>query len=95
MQNTAPVGGDGHQFTGWCLDPHDLCVAKLCAFRLKDTDFVGALLDAAMVDPEVIAERIVTVPPRYQDRTENSLTWLQAWRASGGARSPARGLAPS
>jgi hypothetical protein len=28
------VAPDGEpQYTGWCLDKEDLCVAKLCAFR--------------------------------------------------------------
>jgi len=36
------------QFTGWCLDKEDLCVAKLCAFREKDRNFVAALLEAGL-----------------------------------------------
>jgi len=32
--NTAPPGGEP-QFTGWCLEPHDLCVAKLALFARK------------------------------------------------------------
>ena len=32
--NTAAAGG-GTQFTGWCLDKEDLCVAKLCAFERR------------------------------------------------------------
>lgn len=32
--NTAAPGGEP-QYTGWCLDKEDLCVAKLCAFRNK------------------------------------------------------------
>ena len=30
--NTAALSGEP-QFTGWCLDKEDLCVAKLCALR--------------------------------------------------------------
>ncbi len=30
--------------TGWCLDPHDLAVAKLIAGRPKDNDFVDILI---------------------------------------------------
>lgn len=36
----------GKQYTGLCLDPADLCVAKLCAGREKDRAFVAALLTA-------------------------------------------------
>jgi hypothetical protein len=54
--NTA-AAGSGVQFTGWCLDKEDLCVAKLCAFRQKDQNFVSALLKVGLVDPGVIAAR--------------------------------------
>jgi hypothetical protein len=50
--NTAPSGEP--QFTGWCVDKEDLCVAKLCALREKDQNFVAALLDASLVDADVI-----------------------------------------
>lgn len=41
--NTAAPSGEP-RFTGWCLDKEDLCVAKLCALREKDRNFVTALL---------------------------------------------------
>ena len=47
-------------------DKEDLCVAKLCAFREKDQNFVSALLEAGLVDPGVIAARLATVPERYR-----------------------------
>lgn len=52
------------KFIGWCLDKEDLCVAKLCALREKDQNFVDALIAADLVDPQVIATRLVTVPER-------------------------------
>jgi hypothetical protein len=33
--------------TAYCLEPHDLCAAKLCAGRPKDLDYVQAALDTA------------------------------------------------
>jgi hypothetical protein len=42
--NTAAPTGEP-RFTGWCLDKEDLCVAKLIAFREKDLNFVGSLLE--------------------------------------------------
>ena len=42
--NTAAPAGQP-QFTGWCLDKEDLCVAKLCAFREKDRNFALSHLD--------------------------------------------------
>jgi uncharacterized nucleotidyltransferase DUF6036 len=55
--NTAAPAG-APQFTGWCLDKEDLCVAKLCAFREKDRNFVAALVSAGLVDAAVIASRL-------------------------------------
>lgn len=73
--NTAAASGDP-QFTGWCLDKEDLCVAKLCAFREKDRNFVGALLHANLVDPGVIAKRLVTVDERYRAAVEPAARWV-------------------
>lgn len=40
-----------------CLDPHDLVVSKLVAGREKDYRFARALIDAELVDPDVLRER--------------------------------------
>lgn len=70
----APVGEP--RFTGWCLDKEDLCVAKLCAFREKDRNFVAALLDAGLVDSGVIAKRLGMVPDKNLPGTKRALLWL-------------------
>jgi hypothetical protein len=54
--NTAAPSGKP-RYTGWCLDPEDLCIAKLCALREKDQNSVAALLDAGLVDSDVITAR--------------------------------------
>lgn len=74
--NTAPPGSQ-HQFTGWCLERHDLCAAKLCALRTKDQNFVGALLDAGLVDPAVIDARLTEVDGKG-DATLRARQWLRA-----------------
>jgi hypothetical protein len=79
VQNTntaAPTGTP--QFTGWCLDKEDLCVAKLCALREKDQNFVAALLDAQLVDAVTIAARLPTVPEQFQPGSVRALAWLDA-----------------
>ena len=73
--NTAGAGGEP-QFTGWCLDKEDLCVAKLCAFREKDQNFVSALLEVGLVDSSVIATRLTTVPERYRPSAACAAEWL-------------------
>ncbi len=44
--------------TGWCLEPHDLAIAKLVAGRQKDLEFVRAMADHRMVSREVLSERL-------------------------------------
>jgi hypothetical protein len=76
--NTAGPGG-GPQFTGWCLDKEDLCVAKLCALREKDQNFVSELLLAGLVDSAMITTRLTTVPERHQPAAERATGWLTSW----------------
>jgi hypothetical protein len=61
-----------------CLDKEGLCVAELYALREKDQNFVAALLDAGLVDAEVIAKRLGTVPNKHPPATERALGWLAA-----------------
>ena len=81
--NTAAPAGEP-QFTGWCLDKEDLCVAKLCALREKDQAFVAALLAHGLVDPAVILERVPTVGPRHQAAAGRAAAWISARRDSPG-----------
>lgn len=60
-----------------CLDPHDLCVAKLYAGREKDRHFVAALLRAGLVDPEIIRTRVPLVAAS-QGHADRVLRWLDA-----------------
>jgi hypothetical protein len=78
LQNTNTAASTGEQgFTGWCLDKEDLCVAKLCAFREKDRNFVAALLDASLVDADLIASRLPTVPREHVPTIERAQAWLE------------------
>jgi len=73
----APTGAP--QFTGWCLDKEDLCVAKLCALREKDRNFVAALLVAGLVDSDVIAARLGMLTERSRPNAERAAAWLASW----------------
>ncbi len=44
--------------TGWCVDPHDLCIAKLVACREKDLEYVRAVIKSGHVLPELLIERL-------------------------------------
>ena len=77
VQNENTAAPAGHpQYIGWCLDKEDLCVAKLCAFREKDRNFVDALITDDLVDPALIASRLQTVPERYHSSIDRANTWL-------------------
>ena len=67
------------QFTGWCLDKHDLCVAKLCAHREKDRNFVRALLDSGLVERDELATRMQLVDDAHADAAAVADRWLAAW----------------
>lgn len=47
---------------GWCLEPHDLALAKLVAWREKDTQFVRALIEAGLLDCDLLLQRCETLP---------------------------------
>ncbi len=73
--NTAAPAGEP-RFTGWCLDKEDLCVAKLCALREKDRNFVQALLDASLVDAAIIAGRLRELQATHPTAADRALNWL-------------------
>lgn len=45
----------------WCLEPHDLWISKAVAGRPKDLEFCDALLEAGLVDPDRLQERVAEV----------------------------------
>lgn len=45
---------------GWCLEPHDLVIAKLVRGDPKDYAFADALRSISAVDPSVLTDRLAT-----------------------------------
>jgi len=77
VQNANTAAPEGRpEFTGWCLEKHDLCASKLCAFREKDINFVSALLDAGLVYAGTIAERMRNLPDDKATKADRALPWL-------------------
>jgi hypothetical protein len=56
--------------TGWCVELHDVCASKLAAAREKDLDYVAALLNAGLIKPDVLKNRISTLPITPASRNE-------------------------
>ena len=53
--------------TAWCLDMIDLVVSKLAAGRLKDYEFINAILRIGLADFDQVVKRIQTfAEPRQQ-----------------------------
>lgn len=85
VQNANTAAPDGEpQYAGWCLDKEDLCVAKLCAFREKDQNFVAALMRSALVDRETILTRLTAVDERYRPAAELASSWLRSFETGKG-----------
>jgi hypothetical protein len=81
VQNPNTAGPTGRpQFTGWCLDKEDLCVAKLCAFREKDRNFVAALLHTQLVDVQTILTRLSRVQTRHRAAADRATSWCESAR---------------
>ena len=61
-QRLVLVTGENTRFIrGWCLEVHDLAVAKLVAGRSKDLDFVEHLFRGRLVTASTIEKRLETV----------------------------------
>jgi hypothetical protein len=83
VQNANTAAPDGEsQYAGWCLDKEDLCVAKLCALREKDQNFVAALFGAKLVDREIILTRLATVDERHRRAAERADSWLRSLKTT-------------
>ena len=49
------------QYTGWCMDPHDLVLSKLGAGREKDLDFARSAAKLGLVRREELTRRLAGV----------------------------------
>ena len=56
-------------------------MAKLCAHREKDINFVYALITANLVDPTVIRDRLADLPAHHQVLGHRAAAWLDALTA--------------
>ena len=47
--------------TAWCLDAHDLVLAKLSAGREKDYEYADALIEARKISTSTLLDRVATM----------------------------------
>ena len=74
--------------TGWCLECHDIAVAKYVAGRAKDLRYIADLWDEAMIDPEIMAQRLQRTPmsDEVRQQVEARMRQDQARYGPGRAR---------
>ena len=79
--------------TGWCLEPHDLCVSKLLANRTEagDISYVRALVQAGNVKPETLLERLEFTQASDQERKQ-FVEYVRGFRKVGRSSSLRRAL---
>jgi hypothetical protein len=65
-------------YTGWCVEAHDLAVSKLAAFRDKDREFVRTLLVEKLIDPSKLCRRLDQLSNNPRVKPE-LLAIIKAW----------------
>lgn len=73
----------------YCIEPHDLAVAKLAAGRDKDRIFIRALLDRGLLDPATVGKRITATSVSAQAQQQMASLFARLVAASN--RPPASG----
>jgi len=63
---------------GICPEAHDLCASKLSAFREKDLEFVGSLVEAGIVAAGTLRDRLATVPGIDPLALSRAVSWLDS-----------------
>ncbi len=62
MPRTTPFKSNTRGATGWCLEPHDLVLAKLVAGREKDLAYARAAVAAGIVALPELRRRVTSLP---------------------------------
>lgn len=64
--------------TAWCMDAHDLVLAKLAAGRPHDVEFADVAIRAGLVDAAQLLVGLELVPAEYRNRTGDRLDGILA-----------------
>lgn len=75
-----PVSNDNTKGrTGLCLEPHDLCAAKILVMREKDQRFTWALLQAGLIARNILIDRLSSID---DPRAERAILWVRSCPAA-------------
>jgi hypothetical protein len=73
-----PPRGSQPAATAWCMDIHDLVLAKLAAGRRHDLEFAAEAIRAALVDTDQLTRGLALMPLGHRAATEERLHGLLA-----------------
>lgn len=76
-----PLGRRRETVTAWCLEVHDLVLAKLAAGRPHDLSFALEAVRAGLVDPDQLRLGLALMPETHRQATRERLEGIVA-RAS-------------
>ena len=54
--------GSGEMVTGWCMEAHDIVLAKCAADRERDWEYVEEAIGHGLVDPQELLGRLADMP---------------------------------
>lgn len=74
---------------GLCLEPHDCVLSKMVAGRGKDYAFANALVDAGLLDIDILSQRIELLPVEHAQKAS-----IRRWLDGASRRTDARKKAP-
>jgi hypothetical protein len=69
QRDVPPRPGSDRTLVAWCLEVHDLVLAKCAAGRARDWEYAGAALKARVVNSEVLLARVRELPIPEEART--------------------------
>lgn len=73
---------DPSEVTGWCMEPHDLVLAKCAAGRERDWEFAREAIAHGLVEPEELLRRTADLPLDDGHRAQVASLLRAAIRAS-------------
>jgi hypothetical protein len=78
------LAGQENEATGWCMEAHDLVLAKLAAGRTRDMEFAEEAIRHDIVKPRELLRRVRHLPvdSQQQEHVQSLLTSVIA-RAGG------------
>lgn len=84
-----PITGPGTAgATGWCLEPHDLVLAKLARGDANDREFAAVALAHGLVHVDTLRDRLVQMPLSEQHKSYSANLLLAAIAAAAKLETP-------